>query len=71
MIPAIVEALRRNDKLQHAVLLGITAAALFGSMTWIVLSLGIDALAYIDEHGREKTRERVDSFTTRAWNGTE
>jgi hypothetical protein len=68
---AIVDALRRNNRLPHALFLGVAAAILFGSAMWLALSLGLDALAYIDQHGWEKTMERLDSFTGRIWNRSE
>jgi hypothetical protein len=71
VVLAIVDALRRNNKLPHALFLGVAAAILFGSAMWLALSLGLDALAYIDQHGWEKTMERVDSFTGRVWNRPE
>jgi hypothetical protein len=67
----IVDALRRNNRLPHALLLGITAAVLLGAVSWLALSLGTDALEYLDQHGWEKALEQLDKFTKSVWDRTE
>jgi hypothetical protein len=64
-----IDALRRNNKLSYAAILGIAAAIVLGSFSWIIISLSIDAMAYIEQHGWQSAMERIDDFTYRLWKG--
>ena len=65
----INNALRRNNKLPHSAILGVVAVIVLGSGSWFFVSLGIDAMAYIDQHGWQNAMERIDNFTVRLWKG--
>lgn len=65
----IIDALRRNNRLSHASILGFVVAILLGSITWHVVSLGVEAMAHIEQHGWQNAVDNLDNFTSRLWKG--
>ena len=63
----IKDALRRNNKCPHAAILGVVSAIALGSLSWLTVSLGTDAMAHIEQHGWQDAMERIDNFTARLW----